>query len=262
MRGDLRQYRFENLTENEIFQKAQNVRLKYVISSRKTKTLRNLLWSLSVAVSTFIIYTSFQLSYWIFKGQKLQLLSIHPYKSELADQMKLRHFQSWLSQMIRLVEGRENNFRTDELCDDKLRENEVSSTKESAQTRTHENPALLPGTSSSCRRNEMTDSGSNFPTCRSKIMSEGSYPTSGDHRRYRENLRIARKMPRMPRSSMYVIFIMILSLLSTVGLVLAIFTSMKVAKLENSSLHAASCDKGILNTKLRFSFIFIISQKF
>lgn len=94
MRGDLRQYRFENLTENEIFQKAQNVRLKYVISSRKTKTLRNLLWSLSVAVSTFIIYTSFQLSYWIFKGQKLPLLSIHPYKSELADQMKLLHFQS------------------------------------------------------------------------------------------------------------------------------------------------------------------------
>lgn len=146
--------------------------------------------------------------------------------------------------MIRLVEGCENNFRTDELCDDKLRENEVSSTKESAQARTHENPALLPGTSSSCRRNEMTDFGSNFPTCRSKIMSEGSYPTSGDHRRYRKNLRIARKMPRMPRSSMYVIFIMILSLLSTVGLVLAIFTSLKVAKLENSSLHAASCDKG------------------
>ena len=123
--------------------------------------------------------------------------------------------------MERLVEGRESVSERVTLCDEEL------------------------GQDSPAHRRRTYSERNSRSECRTNSMGEGNARNHGNQRRYSESIRSACDKLHLSRcwKCLIVILVVICTLVSIGSLVLAILTSLKVAKLEDSSLLAA-CPQG------------------
>lgn len=135
--------------------------------------------------------------------------------------------------MQRLVEGCEGDFHMIEHCDDNPGENEDSSAGESKKKTQPDNPALEPSRHSTEPRN----------AAHADRIGEERNQIIGNQGRSGGNLRIARNRFQLSTFSMIYVFILLVFLISVVSLGLAIFTTLKVAKLKDVPW-LSSCPKG------------------